>query len=774
MEETNPSLAYTFSLDSMVTASEKPKDDPEETGASPAEEPLQADEASEVLCKGLYSGATSVLEHNEEGLPSSPSIDYPHKQVAKGLESKSRTNERLSESPAESSLLAPKPTTPNEQDEQTLKTVHDSLFGATSGHAGSSEVGSLSEVCFSETGDSATSPINAPPIALQAQNVGEEGIQTILHTDPYKSIKRSVKDDVLATAGIISNDDCRIPVLENLAEKEAGQHSATTISRTPPAPAMNTASDSDFDQAKTQRAVEEVVDNPSANLFQTPRDSEYFPGDECSPDREDRMFGSAEVMDPQTSSSENLVPSHTNGTSSPDSTAQEDSSPTRHHNQVIDDVLHNPSCEYGDTFGSSMLPISSQFHDIPLASKVAQSTADMCSRLLDYSTPPKTVGGVHSEASGVEPRVHEIEAVGLTGEDTGAPLSPPRPKRESGDILATKWSECVGMSKKTIVDQGVDRGFLASGASPIPASPGSERHEKSPLSSISASPDSRGEIRLLELSAFEGDAPGLYIDTLYNLKPSPKRPLDWNTHHLIARASPRHPRVYSGPNQIESTRTPKSVRTSQSSNGRSIGSFNAPVLRTSERARLRKPHDQPSTPHRVESCRRSFSPTSHSTRGTSVRSRIASPPRPQSLMSPQIVKSSSVAPRTAPQLRSKQETPPRGPKSINRPTQRRKVREDAIMCTSKFVHNLHPTMGPCDRCWSLASPEEQARFKARGSHLCIVRTRGGCDRNCKVFPPLPDEPTVRLCRKCFFATHVHDGDRLQVYRGNHVKITPKC
>jgi hypothetical protein len=30
---------------------------------------------------------------------------------------------------------------------------------------------------------------------------------------------------------------------------------------------------------------------------------------------------------------------------------------------------------------------------------------------------------------------------------------------------------------------------------------------------------------------------------------------------------------------------------------------------------------------------------------------------------------------------------------------------------------------------------------------------------------------VRLCRNCYFATHQRDGDRLQVFRGNHEKMT---
>ena len=97
------------------------------------------------------------------------------------------------------------------------------------------------------------------------------------------------------------------------------------------------------------------------------------------------------------------------------------------------------------------------------------------------------------------------------------------------------------------------------------------------------------------------------------------------------------------------------------------------------------------------------------------------------------------------------------------------------ICTHKFVYKIHPKIGPCDRCWALASEEDREIFSSRGSHLRIAKTRSGCQRNCAIFPAEgEDNAPVRLCRPCFFATHQQfDGSsRLQVYRGNHVKVRP--
>ena len=100
------------------------------------------------------------------------------------------------------------------------------------------------------------------------------------------------------------------------------------------------------------------------------------------------------------------------------------------------------------------------------------------------------------------------------------------------------------------------------------------------------------------------------------------------------------------------------------------------------------------------------------------------------------------------------------------PMSRRQDAGRQLACPNKYLHNLHPSMGPCVRCWSMASSLEQKKFSSRGSCLSIVRTKGGCHGICKVFPPAEDDRgKVHLCRNCFYATHPRDGDRLEVYKG---------
>jgi len=95
------------------------------------------------------------------------------------------------------------------------------------------------------------------------------------------------------------------------------------------------------------------------------------------------------------------------------------------------------------------------------------------------------------------------------------------------------------------------------------------------------------------------------------------------------------------------------------------------------------------------------------------------------------------------------------------------------VCNNKFVYKLHAKTGPCNRCWALASHEDREKYKIRGSNLRITKTRSGCDRTCTIFPPDDDGEPVRLCRQCFFATHQQqEGCKLQVYRGNHIKMRP--
>jgi hypothetical protein len=156
-----------------------------------------------------------------------------------------------------------------------------------------------------------------------------------------------------------------------------------------------------------------------------------------------------------------------------------------------------------------------------------------------------------------------------------------------------------------------------------------------------------------------------------------------------------------------------------------------------------------------------------------------SPDRSSNIRSPLRGFYSLASPLRSPALSLYSKMPHGAQSTIRRLQKRSQVLDDDLLsvdtirvCANKFAYNLHPKRGPCNRCWSLASFEEQQQYKSRGSHLRITQTRSGCDRSCTVFPPMDDDDApVRLCRQCFFATHQDEnGCKLQVYRGNHIKV----
>lgn len=177
----------------------------------------------------------------------------------------------------------------------------------------------------------------------------------------------------------------------------------------------------------------------------------------------------------------------------------------------------------------------------------------------------------------------------------------------------------------------------------------------------------------------------------------------------------------------------------------------APFLRTMERARVRKHYDKPTTPHRIRS---PFSP------GTRPVASSISPALSPARGTPQARQRS---PSRGTPTRPLNRTPTTPASPFDRRNGQSPFRDN--LCTRNFIFDIHPTMGPCERCWSMASSADQERFISRGSSLSIVRTKGGCERSCESFPREEGEPPVRLCRKCFFATHSRHNDHLQVYRG---------
>jgi hypothetical protein len=354
----------------------------------------------------------------------------------------------------------------------------------------------------------------------------------------------------------------------------------------------------------------------------------------------------------------------------------------------------------------------------------------------------------------------------------------------------------------------------------------------STVSSLSGSQDSRNDIsREGSPQRPRTIAPELYIDTMAHLKKSPisttppdGSPLRRTYLEMRDCHTPPLPSSSSSPPASPAIRVESNMRSRNSSADASalttprpprtplhhkVYPDLAPKLQTELRAG-RHVHADASTHHRVESSR---SQPNLSARGvyanlapkletesrakgrtlkTSASSSKATPlPRVARLAISQSARKyqtpsrhrvyADLAPHLVTDSRAKyrQSTPcqqPQSPASIPGslnliPLRREKMfqkREHTDTCTSQFLAHLHPNVGPCDRCWYMASPAEQAKFRARGTHLCIARTRGGCDRDCKVFPPEEDEHAVRLCRKCFTATHKQE--QLQVYRGNHKKV----
>jgi hypothetical protein len=73
-------------------------------------------------------------------------------------------------------------------------------------------------------------------------------------------------------------------------------------------------------------------------------------------------------------------------------------------------------------------------------------------------------------------------------------------------------------------------------------------------------------------------------------------------------------------------------------------------------------------------------------------------------------------------------------------------------CQSKYDPYHHKQKGPCELCVFRLSEAEKETLDTKGRHFMVQFTTGGCT-NCQVFPKDFDEPTVRLCPKCYSISH---------------------
>lgn len=308
-----------------------------------------------------------------------------------------------------------------------------------------------------------------------------------------------------------------------------------------------------------------------------------------------------------------------------------------------------------------------------------------------------------------------------------APLSPPRPKREVNSNLLSRFDYSFNLAGKT----GTQESELVRGSGvgrdgqSTPTRVGDIREKKYP----------RAQQRVAGVT-FPPAAPNSKTKT----KSSPKERL----RIVPPRVHPdsRSPHLIRSPNARPTSRRP---------------SYNAPTLRTSHRAEVRRQSVEPATPHRVRS-RSPYKPNSPATTRVPT-SPLLSPPRSGSIRnrSPNHSLRGGEGRPGQTRLRGPQNSP-------ITPERRLDVRKPMYICKNKFAYDLHQDMGPCDRCWSIASSRDRQRFIETGSSLSIVRTRGGCGEECLAFP-LDDGPLVRLCRQCFHATHSRATDRLKVYKG---------
>ena len=91
--------------------------------------------------------------------------------------------------------------------------------------------------------------------------------------------------------------------------------------------------------------------------------------------------------------------------------------------------------------------------------------------------------------------------------------------------------------------------------------------------------------------------------------------------------------------------------------------------------------------------------------------------------------------------------------------------ESCEVCDNTYIAKLHPDKLGCQVCIFKLSHAERDRYEKAGRHLRVTPTAGGCI-DCKVFPSEADEEPVRLCKQCFFDTHLISMRKEKAFDGN--------
>lgn len=86
------------------------------------------------------------------------------------------------------------------------------------------------------------------------------------------------------------------------------------------------------------------------------------------------------------------------------------------------------------------------------------------------------------------------------------------------------------------------------------------------------------------------------------------------------------------------------------------------------------------------------------------------------------------------------------------------------VCKNPYQPLLHATKGACQICVFRLSGRDLARFEKNGRSLLVNTTAGGCI-DCQAFPSQEEEDPVRICKKCFFDTHLPPDRQEEAFSG---------
>ncbi|KAG7351921.1 DnaJ domain containing protein [Nitzschia inconspicua] len=95
--------------------------------------------------------------------------------------------------------------------------------------------------------------------------------------------------------------------------------------------------------------------------------------------------------------------------------------------------------------------------------------------------------------------------------------------------------------------------------------------------------------------------------------------------------------------------------------------------------------------------------------------------------------------------------------------------DDVPICDNLFIPHLHTHRGGCQVCIFKLSQEEKEKYDKAGRHIRVACTFGGCV-DCQVFPSGEEEDPVRLCKQCFFDTHIVRPREREAFSGNGALI----